>query len=124
MSPPKCRQACPRCPPPRTCSLYTSSDAGASWHKVMIGYRVYVTGMMAWDSHVLVFGQGSILRSTDHGSTWQQVVPQGWNSNYYSADRCTGGQLIPGDGTSGRSPPLIYAWCYASGRSRLLKVGV
>ena len=113
----------PHCPqhgppaPKSSCSLYVSSDAGTSWQEIKTGYDLSVTGIMAWDSNVLLFGRGSFLRSTDHGTTWQRVAPPDWDAYLYSSKDCRGGQLIPGvDGGS----TVIYAWCDA----RLLKVRV
>lgn len=116
----------PPCPmallltPPPMCSLYVSGNAGGDWHLVPISntLSIYVSGMMAWDSHVLLFGSGSILRSTDHGSTWQTA------DSDFDYNECTGGQLIPGAGAGGLSSPTIYAWCYVDDTARLLKVRV
>lgn len=103
------------CRPP-ICSLYVSRDAGASWHKRPLnGEEVYVYGLLAWDSTILLAGGPSFLRSTDFGATWQPVVPQGV-ANFR---RCWGAQLIPGAGS-----PTVHAWCKVDGKARLLKVGM
>lgn len=103
------------------CSVVMSGDAGMTWHYVPYNLPyAYPSALMAWDSHILAFEHRSILRSTDHGSTWQRVVPQGWDSDSFYF--CSGGQLIPGGGANSSSSAAIYAWCRVDNKARLLKV--